>query len=109
MAANITNVTDSDFDTVVLESGKPVLVDFWAPWCQPCRMQGPILERFASKNPAVQVVKVNVDESPRIAQTLGIRSIPTIGLFFGGHIVTRAVGVQDEAALGRLVSSATTN
>jgi thioredoxin 1 len=106
MSANITDVTDNQFNTVVLGSDKPVIVDFWAPWCMPCRMQGPILERFAAANPGVEVVKVNVDESPMIAGSLGIRSIPTIGVFADGALKARAVGVQDEGALGRLVASA---
>jgi thioredoxin 1 len=106
MSANITEVSDSQFTDLVLSSDKPVVVDFWAPWCMPCRMQGPILERFATKHPGVSVVKINVDEAPKVAGSFGIRSIPTIGLFHDGELVARAVGVQDEGALGRLVQKA---
>lgn len=106
MSADIVEITDNEFTDVVLGADKTVVVDFWAPWCMPCRMQGPILERFAQANPGVSVVKVNVDESPQVAGSLGIRSIPTIGVFAGGQLKARAVGVQNEIALDQLVRKA---
>ncbi len=104
--SEITDITDSEFTDAVLGADSPVVIDFWAPWCMPCRMQGPILERFAMANPGVKVVKVNVDESPQVAGSLGVRSIPTIGVFSGGQLKARAVGVQNEAALGELLRKA---
>ena len=81
----------------------PVVVDFWAPWCGPCRSQTPILEQFASKySGKVNVGKVNVDENPDLAQKFGIMSIPTIMVFKGGEVAARAVGVQSLEHLTKL-------
>lgn len=106
MSEHILNATDVDFESKVLQADGPVVVDFWAPWCGPCRAQAPILERFASANADVTVVKVNVDESPRVASTYGIRSIPTIAVFEGGNALLGAAGVQNEKRLGALVVEA---
>ncbi len=93
-------VNGSNFDTVVTKSDKTVLIDFWAPWCGPCKMQTPILEKLA-QSPEIQasIVKINTDENPDIAQKFGISSIPTLILMKGGAEVERMVGVQPEAVL----------
>jgi thioredoxin 1 len=93
-------ITDATFETVVLGSDKPVLVDFWAVWCGPCQMQGPIVEEVAKEMDGKAVVgKVNVDENPTCASTYGIMSIPTIMIFKGGKPVKQMVGVQSKDVL----------
>jgi thioredoxin 1 len=85
--------TDGNFEVEVLESDKLVVVDFWAPWCGPCRLVGPILEEIAVDNDSkLKVVKVNVDENPALAQRYGIRGIPTMMFFKGGEAVDMTVG-----------------
>ena len=105
MTDTILLTDDTNFKTNVLSADGTVVVDFWAPWCAPCRMQGPILERFAAARPDVRVVKVNVDESPVTAQSYGIRSIPTIAVFRDGAPIIGAAGVQNEKALTKLVAT----
>ena len=95
---NVTEIKSSDFDTVVLKAEAKVLVDFWAPWCGPCRMQGPILEKVAPSVKA-KIVKVNTDESPDIAEKYAISSIPTLIIFEKGQVVEKLVGVQPEPVL----------
>ncbi len=109
MSNPIVEANDTTFQSTVLESEGTVVVDFWAPWCGPCRTQGPILERFAGNNTDVTVVKVNVDESPQVAQAFGIRSIPTIAVFEDGQGILGAAGVQNEKRLGELVAEARTH
>ena len=87
-------VTEATFTQEVLQASTPVLVDFWAPWCGPCRMQGPILEKFAEANGNVKVVKVNVDENMTLAASYGIMSIPSLLLFNKGEMVKSKVGLQ---------------
>ena len=105
MAAKKTlTFTDDDFDTSVLESPTPVLVDFWAAWCGPCRLMGPTVDTLASDyDGRVGVGKLNVDENPQTAERLGIRSIPTLLLFKDGKVVESAVGLADKAKLTELV------
>jgi thioredoxin 1 len=94
------SITDSSFDSVVLKSDKPVLVDFWAVWCGPCQMQGPIIEEVATSMAGKAVVgKVNVDENPASAQKFSIMSIPTIMIFKGGTVVKQFTGVQSKETL----------
>jgi thioredoxin 1 len=93
-------ITDATFDNEVLKSKQPVLVDFWAVWCGPCQMQGPIVEEVAKAMAGKAVVgKVNVDENPGSAQKFGIMSIPTIMIFKGGTVVKQFVGVQSKETL----------
>lgn len=88
--------TADNFDQEVIKSDKPVLVDFWAPWCGPCQMMGPIIEELASEMTTIKIGKLNVDEHPSIAESYGIMSIPTMKVFKGGQIVKEFVGVQQK-------------
>ncbi len=93
-------VTDSTFKQEVLDSGVPVLVDFWAPWCGPCRMVAPIVDEIASQyDGQVKVVKVNTDENPSVASQYGIRSIPTLMIFKDGQRVDMVVGAVPKTTL----------
>ena len=95
---NVTEIKSSDFESVVLKAEGKVLVDFWAPWCGPCRMQGPILDKVAPSVKA-KIVKVNTDESPDIAEKYSISSIPTLIIFENGQVAEKLVGVQPEPVL----------
>jgi thioredoxin 1 len=93
-------VTDSTFKQEVLESAVPVLVDFWAPWCGPCRMVAPVVDEIAEQYAGqVKVVKVNTDENPSVASQYGIRSIPTLMIFKGGQRVDMVVGAVPKTTL----------
>jgi thioredoxin 1 len=93
-------LTDANFDTEVMQHDTPVLVDFWAVWCGPCQMQGPIVEEVATAMAGkVKVGKVNVDENPQVSQKFGIMSIPTIMIFKGGTVVKQFIGVQNKETL----------
>lgn len=94
------DVTDQSFEKEVLKSDKPVLVDFWAVWCGPCQVQGPIVEDVASAmGESAKVVKVNVDENPNVAQQFGIMSIPTLMIFKNGNPVKQFIGVTSKDTL----------
>lgn len=98
MSNNITELNSSNFDSET--AGGFVLVDFWAPWCGPCRMQAPVLEKLAdAAEISAKIMKLNTDESPDIAQKFGISSIPTLIVFKDGQEIDRMVGVQSEEAL----------
>jgi thioredoxin 1 len=100
-------VTDGDFEQEVLKSDKPVLVDFWAEWCGPCRALGPSVDALAQeKSGSVKVVKVNIDENPNAPTKYGVRSIPTLLIFKGGEVVAQTVGVLPKAELTKWVDSA---
>ena len=93
-------VTDASFTADVLQSDKPVLVDYWAVWCGPCRMIAPILEEIdRTHGDKLQIAKLNVDENPRTASEYGIVSIPTLNVFQGGRVVKQIVGAKPKAAL----------
>ena len=99
------NVTDAAFDKAVLQNPLPVIVDFWAPWCVPCKMVGPILEKIAKEMPEkVVVAKVNTDENPEWATKYGVQGIPTILFVFNGKIIHRQVGALPEKMLRDVVN-----
>ena len=89
---SILHVNKNDFDSIVKESAKTVLVDFWASWCGPCRMIAPVLEEVAQERPDVKVCKVNVDEEQELAISYGVSSIPTLLVFKNGQVVNKSIG-----------------
>ena len=103
----VAEVSDANFANDVVESAEPVLVDFWAPWCGPCRAIAPMVEELAAENAgSLKVVKVNIDESPKAAQDYGVSSIPTIMVFKGGEVTERFVGVQPKNRLQEAIDAA---
>ena len=97
----INEVTDNNFQAEVIESDQPVLVDFWAPWCGPCRAVAPVLEEIAGERSDVKIVKLNTDENPEITRRYQVMSIPTMSVFSGGEVVKSIVGAKPKAALLR--------
>lgn len=105
MAGKVISVGESNWEQEVLNSDLPVLVDFWAPWCGPCRLIAPVVEEIAVEMEGkAKVVKVNTDENPNLAMKYGIRAIPTIMVFKNGRVVDTKVGVQPKEVLKALLA-----
>lgn len=99
MAGSITEVTDTNFQAEVIESDQPVLVDFWAPWCGPCRVVGPVLEEIASERDDLRIVKLNVDDNQQTAASFEVLSIPTLILFKNGQVAKKVIGAYPKKRL----------
>jgi thioredoxin 1 len=98
----IKTVTDDTFDSDVLRSPRPVIVEYWAQWCPPCRMLGPVLEQIAQEQAGtIDVVKLNTDENPVTAQKYGVLAVPTMNVFSGGQVVKQIIGAKSKSALLR--------
>lgn len=96
---SVLNIDNTNFEAEVLNSSKKVLVDFWASWCGPCRMVGPIVEEIANERPDIKVCKINVDEQPELAAKFGIMSIPTLMVFENGKVVNQSAGARPKDAI----------
>lgn len=106
MSEHVKDVSDNSFETDVLQSAQPVLVDFWAEWCGPCRMMTPVVESVAEKFQGIaKVFKLNVDDNPSISQRFGIKGIPTMIVFRAGKEAERLVGATSEQAIARLIEA----
>ena len=104
MAGNVVEVSDAEFESSIIQSDKPALVDFWAEWCQPCKMLAPVVEEIAGEYiDKVRVAKVNVDDNPAIATKFGIRGIPTLLLFKEGKVVQQIVGVKPKGDITKAI------
>ena len=99
MAGTLSDVTDSNFQAEVLEADGPVLVDFWAPWCGPCRVVAPVLEEIAAERPDLKIVKLNVDENQQTAAAFEVLSIPTLILFKHGQVAKKVIGAYPKRKL----------
>jgi len=105
--ASVSEFTDDNFSSEVLGSDDPVLVDFWAPWCGPCRQIAPLIEALAGENGgSIKIGKVNIDENPQSAHDYGVQSIPTLMVFKGGEVVERFVGPQPKVRLQEALDEA---
>ncbi len=104
MSGKIVTVSDAEFESSVLQGDKPALIDFWAEWCQPCKMLAPTVEEIAGEYAdKVLVGKLNVDDNPATATKYGIRGIPTLLLFKGGQVVQQLVGVKSKAQIKKVI------
>ena len=100
---SVIHINPNNFESEVLHSDKPVLIDFWAPWCGPCRMVGPILDEIAAERSDIKVVKINVDENPELSSQFGVMSIPMLVVMKNGKIVNQSVGARPKAQILALV------
>jgi thioredoxin 1 len=107
MAGNVQEFTDTNFEQEVISSDHPVLVDFWAPWCGPCRMIAPMVEELAKENTgSFKIGKINIDDNPNVAQNYGVSAIPTLMIFKNGEVVERFVGVRPKNQLQSAIDQA---
>ncbi len=106
MAGAVAEFTDQNFDAEVLQADGPVLVDFWAPWCGPCRQIAPMIEELANENAGIKIGKINIDDNPQAAQRFQVNSIPTLLVFKGGEVSETFVGVRPKAQLQEALNAA---
>lgn len=92
-------ITKENFQSEVIESTVPVLVDFWAAWCGPCQMLSPVVDEIAAAHPEIKVGKINVDEQPQLAQSFAVNAIPTLLVFKGGKVIQQFIGVQPKSTI----------
>lgn len=98
----VMTVTKENFDQEVMKADKPVLIDFWAAWCGPCKMMGPVIDQIAEEHTDIKVGKINIDEQPELAQKYGIMSIPTVVLFEGGNPKETSVGLVPKESIEKM-------